>query len=133
MSSSRYSIHRILRVLAWGVVGIFLAAAALLVIAFMMPLFFGTLLQSGAVSESAVRSARSLVASIGSLGSAMFNLIIALVVILILLAVGLAVLERKPLSGVRADEAYAALRLRYVKGEITKEQYLEMKKTLDKA
>ena len=42
------------------------------------------------------------------------------------------VLERTPLRHFKSrDEAFEALKLRYAKGEITKEQFLEMKKTLE--
>lgn len=69
---------------------------------------------------------------LGALGSAIFGLIIAIIVILILVAIGLAILERTPSRHVTAtDEALRTLKLRYAKGEITKEQFLEMKKTLE--
>jgi len=133
MVSERYTVHRILRVLAWGIVGVLLAVIALLVLAVTLPFLLGELLETGSVSESVRRGAQSLIQGLGSLGPAVFGLIIALVVILVLLCVGLAILERNPpLRLIQArDEAYEALKLRYVKGEITKEQFLEMKKTLE--
>jgi putative membrane protein len=68
---------------------------------------------------------------LGGLGPAIYGLIIVLVVVLILLVIGLAILERTPSTHLKArDEAFEALKLRYAKGEITKEQFQEMKKTL---
>ena len=132
MGNERYTVHRILKALAWGIVGILLAVIALLVLTFTLPFLLGGLLETGSVSESVRRGAQSVIQGLGSLGSAVFGLIIALVVILVLIAVGLAILERTPSRSITArDEAYEALKLRYVKGEITKEQFLEMKKTLE--
>lgn len=116
----------------WGVVGILLAAVALLVLANMMPFLLRGLLESGSVSESARQLARSLMVGLGGLGSAIFGLIIAIIVILVLMAIALAILERTPSRQVMSvDEALRTLRLRYSKGELTKEQFLEMKKTLE--
>jgi uncharacterized membrane protein len=131
MPSGYSTIYRVLRVLVWGVVGILLAMVALLVLAIMMPFFLRPLLESGSVSESLRQAFRSLIAGLGGLGSAIFGLIIALIVILILMAIGLAILEGTPSRHLKArDEAFEALKLRYAKGEITREQFLEMKKTL---
>ena len=129
---SRYpTVYHVLRVLVWGVVGILLATVALLVLAIMMPFFLRALLESGSVSQSLAQASRSLMAVLGGLGPAMYGLIIALVVVLILLVIGLAILERTPLTHFKPrDEAFEALKLRYAKGEITKEQFQEMKKTL---
>ena len=115
----------------WGFVGILLATVALLVLAIIMPFLSRALVDSGSVSESIRQVARSLIVGLGGLGSAIFGLIIAIVVILILMSIGLAILERTPSRHVTAaDEALKTLKLRYAKGEITKEQFLEMKKTL---
>jgi putative membrane protein len=128
----RYStIYHVLRVLVWGIVGILLATVALLVLAITVPFFFRVLVESGSLSDSLRQASRSLIVGLGGLGSAIFGLIIALVIILILMAIGLAILERTPSTHFKArDEAFEALKLRYAKGEITKEQFLEMKKTL---
>jgi putative membrane protein len=132
MPSRYYStIHHVLRVLVWGIVAILLATLALLVLAIMMPFFLRALLESGSVSDSLRQASRNLLVGLGGLGSAIFSLIIALIVILILMAIGLAILERTPSTHFKArDEAFEALKLRYAKGEITKEQFVEMKKTL---
>ena len=125
------TVYHILRVLVWGFVGILLATVALLVLAIIMPFLLRALLESGSASESIRQVARSLIVGLGGLGSAIFGLIIAIVVILILMSIGLAILERTPSRHVTAaDEALKTLKLRYAKGEITKEQFLEMKKTL---
>ena len=132
MHSEKLTVYRILRVLVWGVVGILLAMVALLALAIMMPFLFRALLESGSVGESVGQAARSIMLTLGGLGSAIFDLIIALVVILVLMAIGLTILERTPSRHFKArDEAFEALKLRYAKGEITKEQFLEMKKTLE--
>jgi uncharacterized membrane protein len=126
------TIYHVLRVLVWGIVGIFLAVVALLVLAIMMPFFLRALFESGSVSESLRQASRILIVGLGGLGSAIFGLIIAIVIILILMSIGLAILERTPSRHVTAaDEALRTLKLRYAKGEITKEQFLEMKKTLE--
>ena len=131
MPSGYPTIYHVLRVLVWGVVGILLAMVALLGLAIIMPFFLRALLDSGSVSESLRQASRSLIVGLRGLGSAIFGLIIALIVILILMAIGLAILERTPSRHFKArDEAFEALKLRYAKGEITKEQFLEMKKTL---
>ena len=116
----------------WGIVGILLAMVALLVLAIIMPFFLRGLLESGSMSESLRQASRILIVGLGGLGSAIFGLIIAIVIILILMSIGLAILERTPSRHVTAaDEALRTLKLRYAKGEITKEQFLEMKKTLE--
>ena len=132
MRSDQSTVYHILRVLVWGVVGILLAAVALVVLGIMMPFLFRALLESGSASESLRQGARTLMTGLGALGTAIFTLIIALIVILILMAIGLAFLERTPSRQITpVDEALRTLKLRYAKGEITKEQFLEMKKTLE--
>jgi uncharacterized membrane protein len=132
MRNKRSTVYHVIRVLVWGVVGILLAAVALLVFAIMMPFPLRGLLESGSVSESARQLARSLMVGLGGLGSAIFGLIIAIIMILVLMAIALAILERTPSRQVTSvDEALGTLRLRYSKGELTKEQFLEMKKTLE--
>jgi putative membrane protein len=132
MPSRHSTIYHILRVLVWGIVGILLAMVALLVLAIIMPFLLRVLLESGSASESIRQVARSLIVGLGGLGSAIFGLIIAFVIILILMSIGLAILERTSTRHVTAaDEALGTLKLRYAKGEITKEQFLEMKKTLE--
>jgi putative membrane protein len=132
MPSRYYStIHHVLRVLVWGVVGILLATVALLVLAIMMPFFLRALVESGSVSQSLTQASRSLMVVLGGLSPAIYGLIIALVVVLILLGISLAILEGTPSTHYKSrDEAFEALKLRYAKGEITKEQFQEMKKTL---
>ena len=132
MPSGYSTVYRVLRVLVWGVVGILLAMVTLLVLAIIMPFLLRALLESGSVGESLRQGARSLMVGLGGLGSAIFGLIIALVAILILMAIGLAILERTPTRHQKTrDEAFEALKLRYAKGEITKEQFLETKKALE--
>ena len=115
----------------WGVVGILLAVVALLVLAIIGPFFLRVLLESGSLSGSLRQASRILITGLGGLGSAIFELIIALIVILILLAIGLTILEHTPPTYLKPrDDAFEALKLRYAKGEITKEQFQEMKKTL---
>lgn len=126
------TVYRVLKVLVWGFVGILLAMVALLVLAFIMPFLLRGLMESGSATESIIPSARSLMVGLGALGSAIFSLVIVIVIILILAAIALAILERTQSRHVTpADEALRALKLRYAKGEITKEQFLEMKKTLE--
>ena len=131
MPSEFSTAYHILRVLVWGIVGILLATIALLVLAIVTPFLLRTFLESGLATDSVTQGARALLMSFGGLGSAIFGVIIALIVVLILMAIGLAVLERTPSRRVRADDAFVTLKLRYAKGEITKEQFLEMKKTLE--
>ena len=132
MHSKQPTAYHILRVLVFGVVGILLLMVALLALAIMMPFLFRALLDSGSVSESMSQAVRSIMLGLGGLGSAVFDLIIALVVILVLMVIGLAILERTPSRHITpVDEALRTLKLRYAKGEITKEQFLEMKKTLE--
>lgn len=132
MRHERFTLYRVIRVLVWGIVGILLAAVALLVVAIMMPVLLRGVIESGSLTEPAKQLARSLMVGLGGLGSAVFGLIVALIVILILAAIGLSILERRPSRQLTAfDEALGTLRLRYSKGEITKEQFLEMKKTLE--
>jgi putative membrane protein len=132
MQSEHPTIYRVLRVLVWGIVGILLSMIALLALVIVGPFFMRTLLESASLSGSLGQASRSLIVGLGSLGSAIFGLIFALVVVLILMGIGLAILERTPTSHFKArDEALEALKLRYAKGEITKEQFLEMKRTLN--
>jgi uncharacterized membrane protein len=132
MRSEYPTVYHVLKVLVWGFVGILLAMVALLVLAIIMPFLLRALLESGSASESVTQAARSLIVGLGGLGSAIFSLITAIVIILILMLVGLAILERTPSRHVTAtDEALRTLKLRYAKGEITKEQFLEMRKTLE--
>jgi uncharacterized membrane protein len=125
-------VHHVLRVMVWGFVGILLAMVALLILVIIMPFLLRALLESGSASGSVTEAARILMVGLGGLGSAIFNLIIAFVIALILMLVGLAILERRPSPHVTAvDESLTTLKLRYAKGEVTKEQFLEMKKTLE--
>ncbi len=105
---------------------------ALLALAIITPFMLRVLFESGSAGETLRQAARGLIVGLGSLGSAIFGLIIAIVIILILMAIGLAILERTPSRHLTvADESLRALKLRYAKGEITKEQFQEMKKTLE--
>lgn len=116
----------------WGFVGILLAMVALLVLAIIMPFLLRALLASSSASGSVTQAAQSLIVGLGGLGSAIFGLIIAIIAVFVLMLIGLAILERRPSPYVTAaDEALRTLKLRYAKGEVTKEQFLEMKKTLE--
>ena len=81
--------YHILRILVWGIVGILIGLFALLAFAIAMPVLLRGLLESRTVSESIRAAARSLMAGLGGLGSAIFGLIIAIVIILVLMAIGL--------------------------------------------
>jgi uncharacterized membrane protein len=131
MPDDHSTIHHVLRVLLWALTGILLTAVTLLVLATIMPAFSRAWLQLGSVSESFREASRSMMVGLGDLGSAIFGLIFAIVVILILVGIGLAILESTPSRQHKPrDEALEALKLRYANGEITKQQFLEMKKTL---
>jgi uncharacterized membrane protein len=126
------TIYHILKALVWAIVGILIAIFALLAFAIVTPVVLRGLLESSTVSESIREAARSLMAGLGGLGSAVLGLMIAFIVILVIIAIGLEMLKTTPWRHVKVtDEAFETLRMRYAKGEITKEQFLEMKKALE--
>lgn len=68
----------------------------------------------------------------GLLGSAVvFLLFIGLLVLVVRLAFGWTWYSRRRFSWGYNSEALETLRSRYARGELTREQYLEMKKTLE--
>jgi len=83
------------------------------------------------LSESIRESARDFGVSLGALVWAIFGLIIAIFVIWPFAMFLPALLKAKIFRQINmGDDAFDTLRLRYVKREITKDQYLEMKKIL---
>ena len=75
---------------------------------------------------------RGLGTVMGGLLWAVFGLIIAFIVIWVFAAILPAFMKAKPWKYIKwRDEALETLRLRYAKGEITEQQYLEMKRTLE--
>jgi uncharacterized membrane protein len=70
----------------------------------------------------------------GGLLWAILGLVVAIFVLWALAMFLPPILKAKPWKQIKiVDEASATLRTRYAKGELTKEQYLEMKKTLEDA
>jgi putative membrane protein len=117
-----------------ALIGILIAFFAVFLFAYLLPIVLGVV---GApefrpLSESLTGFARVFGAVMGGLLWAVFGLIIAVFVIWALSAFIPAALKAKPWRHVKVrDEALEALRLRYAKGEISKEEYLERRKLLE--
>jgi uncharacterized membrane protein len=132
MGDELTTIYHVLKALVWAIVGILIAIFALLAFAIVTPVLLRGLLESSTVSESIREAARSLMEGLDGLGSAVLGLIVAFIVILIIVSIGLEMLRTMPWRHVKVtDEAFETLKMRYAKGEITKEQFLEMKKALE--
>ena len=132
MSDEYRALHGILRGLLWGVVGIITALFVLLFFAIALPVALRAFVESSSLSESMREIARALAGSLGGIVSAVFILLVLAIIISVSASVLPLIPKVRPGKHVRAvDEALDTLKLRYAKGEITKEQFLEMKKTLE--
>lgn len=121
--------------LVWGIVAILVAVLALLVFTIVVPVWLrGVLAASSSQNETVmVLVALSQERGLVGLASLMFVLVIVVIFIGIIASIVIGVFGTKPLSQVKgADEASETLKLRYARGEITRAQFLEMKKTLEK-
>ncbi|MBS7645325.1 MAG: SHOCT domain-containing protein [Candidatus Bathyarchaeia archaeon] len=117
-----------------ALVGILIAFLAVFLFAYLLPVVLGVVKAPvlAPLSESLTGFARVFGAVLGGLLWAIFGLIIAVFVIWALATFIPAALKAKPWKYVKVrDEALEALRLRYAKGEISREEYLEAKRTLE--
>ena len=121
--------------------GLLKALAGLIAVFFVIALFVYTLpviLRSAGEpeirvwAESIREYARGFGAVVGGLLWAIFALVIIILIIGAVAAFLPLIFKTKPWKYIKIrDEALESLRLRYAKGEITKEQYVEMKKVLE--
>lgn len=121
--------------------GLLKALAGLIVAFFVIALFVYTLpviLRSAGEpeirvwAESIREFARGFGVVVGGLLWAIFALVIIILAIGTVAAFLPLIFKTKPWKYIKIrDEALESLRLRYAKGEITKEQYVEMKKVLE--
>ena len=112
--------------------GIIMALFAILVFALILPAALRVLREPDSLGESVRQAAQALAGGLGGLVSAIFGLLTLIIVVWVFAALLPEVLKVRPWRHIKlGEEALDTLRLRYAKGEITKEQYLEMKKTLE--
>jgi len=121
--------------------GLLKALAGLIVAFFVIALFVYTLpviLRSAGEpeirvwAESIREFARGFGAVVGGLLWAIFVLVIIILIIGAVASFLPLIFKTKPWKYIKIrDDALESLRLRYAKGEITKEQYVEMKKVLE--
>jgi uncharacterized membrane protein len=121
--------------------GLLKALAGLIVAFFVIALFVYTLpviLRSAGEpeirswAESIREFARGFGAVVGGLLWAIFALVIIILIIGAVASFLPLIFKTKPWKYIKIrDDALESLRLRYAKGEITKEQYVEMKKVLE--
>jgi uncharacterized membrane protein len=83
------------------------------------------------LGESFIEVAEVMGAVLGDLTWLFFGLLVIIFVVCfaVFLPVIIKISTRKHISN--GDEALKTLKIRYAKGELTKEQYLDMKKTLE--
>jgi len=128
------TVYYITKGLVWGIVAILVAVLALLVFTIVVPVWLRGLLAASSSQNETVMVLVALSQERGLVGlaSLMFVFVIVVIFIGIIASIVIGVFGTKPLSQVKgADEASETLKLRYAKGEITKAQFLEMKKTLE--
>ncbi|MCX6658979.1 MAG: hypothetical protein NTX81_01170 [Candidatus Bathyarchaeota archaeon] len=133
MGTEAHEFYEVLGSLLKALVGILIAFFAVFTFAYMFPLILRAMRTPGfeTLSEAIRESARDFGGSLGSLVWAIFGLIIAIFVIWAFAIFLPALFKAKIFRQIKmGDDAFDTLRLRYVKGEITKDQYLEMKKIL---
>ena len=117
-----------------ALIGILIAFFAIFIFAYLLPIVLRVVEapELKPLSESVSGFARGFGAVIGGLLWAIFGLIVAVFVIWALATFVPAVLKAKPWKYIKTrDEALETLRLRYAKGEISKKEYLEIKKMLE--
>jgi uncharacterized membrane protein len=119
-----------------ALVGIVVAFFVIFLFIYLLPVMLRIVGQPEfrSVSELLVEFARAFGAVMGGLLWAILGLVVAIFVLWALAMFLPPILKAKPWKQIKiVDEASATLRTRYAKGELTKEQYLEMKKTLEDA
>lgn len=135
MADELRSLYYITKSLVWGIVAILVAVLALLVFSVVLPFMLRNLLASTMLQPNQSVVAIALAAEIrnlAGLASLMFILVIVVIFILIIVSMVLGVFKSKPLTQVQSTgEAMQILKVRYARGEITRAQFLEMKRSLE--
>ena len=133
MGTEAHEFYEVLGSLLKALVGILIAFFAVFTFAYMFPLILRAMRTPGfeTLAETIRESARDFGGPLGALVWAVFGLIIAIFVIWAFAMFLPALFKARIFRQIKiGDDALDTLRLRYVEEEITKDQYLEMKKIL---
>ena len=132
MSDELRALYHISKSLAWGIVAILVSVLALVVFTLVLPFTLRSLVANGPLqNQVAAIALAEEVRNLAGLASLLFILTIVMIFILIAASIILGVLRSKPARQSGISDAMQALKMRYAKGEITKEEFLEIKKNLD--
>jgi len=134
MGDERREFYSVLGGLLKTLAGLILAFFVITIFVYTLPVILRTAGEPEIKSwaESIREFARGFGAVLGGLLWAIFAIVIIILVIGAVAAFLPLIFKTKPWRYIKIrDEALDSLRLRYAKGEITKDQYLEMKKVLE--
>jgi uncharacterized membrane protein len=133
MSDELRALYHISKSLVWGIVAILVCVLALVVFSLLLPFTLRSLVANGGPIQNQLAAVvlAEQIRNLAGLGSLMFILTIVVIFILIAASLILGVLRSKSLGQIGG--AIQILEMRYAKGEITKDQFLEMKNTLQRS
>jgi uncharacterized membrane protein len=132
MSDELRVLYHISKSLVWGIVAILLSVLALIAFTLLLPFTLRSLVANSGQSQNQIAAiaVANEVRNLAGLASLLFILTIVTIFILIAVSIILGVFKSTPLKRLEANDAMRILEMRYAKGEITKEQFIEIKNTL---
>jgi len=117
-----------------ALVGIIVAFFIIFLFAYLLPVILRIIDEPEikSLGESFIEVTEGMGAVLGGLVWLVFGILVIILVVWFLIAFFPAIAKGSPWEQVRnCDEALDTLKMRYARGEITKEQYLDMKKTIE--
>ncbi|WP_455369748.1 SHOCT domain-containing protein [[Eubacterium] cellulosolvens] len=116
-----------------ALIGIMVAFFIIFLFAYLLPVILRIMNEPEikSLGESFLELAEGMGAVLGGLVWLMLIILVIVFAVWFIAAFLPAIIKDSPWKKVRNDEALNTLKIRYAKGELTKEQYLDMKKTIE--